>query len=380
MAGIYIHIPFCKKACHYCDFHFSTNLKYRDEMLDAILLEIILQKTYLANQTIETIYFGGGTPSLFSGSDLSRIIGAVNENYNVSENAEITLEANPDDLFPQKIKEIRQTDINRFSIGIQSFFDDDLKWMNRAHLASESESAIKRAQDYGFPNLNIDLIYGFPLLSEEKWRTNLQKATDFEVADLSSYALTVEPKTALAAFINTKKQEPMDEEQSAAHFNIMLDTLCEVGYQHYEISNFSLPEMQSKHNTNYWKGIHYLGIGPSAHSFNGTSRQWNVADNNRYLSALAKKETPTTTEFLTIVNRANEYIMTSLRTMWGIELNKFSSDFGKDALQYLEQQSISYINKGYITRSDDTIALTRNGKLYADGIAADMFLEENFKF
>ena len=349
-------------------------------MLYAILLEIVLQKKYLANQTIETIYFGGGTPSLFSGSELSRILDTINENFAVSENAEITLEANPDDLIPQKIKEIRQTDINRFSIGVQSFFDEDLKWMNRVHLASESESAIKRVQDYGFPNLNIDLIYGFPLLGEEKWRTNLQKAIDFEVAHLSPYALTVEPKTALAAFINTKKQEPMDEEQSAAHFNIMLDTLCEVGYQHYEISNFSLPGMQSKHNTNYWKGIHYLGIGPSAHSFNGTSRQWNVADNNRYLSALAKKETPTTTEFLTIVNRANEYIMTSLRTMWGIELNKFSSDFGKDALQYLEQQSISYINKGYITRSDDTIALTRNGKLYADGIAADMFLEENFKF
>ena len=349
-------------------------------MLYAILLEIVLQKKYLANQTIETIYFGGGTPSLFSGSELSRILDTINENFAVSENAEITLEANPDDLIPQKIKEIRQTDINRFSIGVQSFFDEDLKWMNRVHLASESESAIKRVQDYGFPNLNIDLIYGFPLLSEQKWNVNLQKAIDFEVAHLSSYALTVEPKTALAAFINTKKQVPMDEEQSAAHFNIMLDTLCEVGYQHYEISNFSLPEMQSKHNTNYWKGINYLGIGPSAHSFNGTSRQWNVADNNRYLSALAKKEIPTTIEQLTLANSANEYIMTSLRTMWGIDLNKFSSDFGKDAMQYLEEQSISYINKGYITRSDDTIALTRNGKLYADGIAADMFLEENFKF
>ena len=349
-------------------------------MLYAILLEIVLQKKYLANQTIETIYFGGGTPSLFSGSELSRILDTINENFAVSENAEITLEANPDDLIPQKIKEIRQTDINRFSIGVQSFFDEDLKWMNRVHLASESESAIKRVQDYGFPNLNIDLIYGFPLLGEEKWRTNLQKAIDFEVAHLSPYALTVEPKTALAAFINTKKQEPMDEEQSAAHFNIMVDTLCEVGYQHYEISNFSLPGMQSKHNTNYWKGVHYLGIGPSAHSFNGTSRQWNVADNNRYLSALAKKEIPTTIEQLTLANSANEYIMTSLRTMWGIDLNKFSSDFGKDAMQYLEEQSISYINKGYITRSDDTIALTRNGKLYADGIAADMFLEENFKF
>ena len=349
-------------------------------MLDAILTEIVLQKKYLANQTIETIYFGGGTPSLFSGSELSRILGTINENFSVSENAEITLEANPDDLFPQKLKEIKHTNINRFSIGVQSFFDEDLKWMNRAHLSSESESAIKRAQDYGFSNLNIDLIYGFPLLNEEKWRTNLQKTIDFEVAHLSPYALTVEPKTALAAFINTKKQVPMDEEQSAAHFNIMVDTLCDVGYQHYEISNFSLPGMQSKHNTNYWKGVHYLGIGPSAHSFNGTSRQWNVADNNRYLSALAKKEIPTTIEHLKVANRANEYIMTSLRTMWGIDLNKFSSDFGKDALQYLEEQSISYINKGYVSQTNDIITLTRDGKLYADGISADMFLDENFKF
>jgi oxygen-independent coproporphyrinogen-3 oxidase len=380
MAGIYIHIPFCKKACHYCDFHFSTSLTYRVEMLDAILKEIVLQKNYLINQTIETIYFGGGTPSLFSGSDLSRIIGAINENFEVSETAEITLEANPDDLIPQKIKEIRQTAINRFSIGVQSFFEEDLKWMNRAHLASESESAIKRAQDSGFSNLNIDLIYGFPLLSDHKWMTNLQKAIQFEVTHLSPYALTIEPKTALAAFIKTKKQVPMDEEQSANQFISLMDTLCTAGYEHYEISNFSLPGRYSIHNTNYWKGVHYLGIGPSAHSFNGATRQWNVADNRQYLSALAKKEIPSTMEYLSLSNRANEFIMTSLRTIWGIDLEKFSSSFGNEALQHLKEQSHSYLEKGFISHTNGTISLTQNGKLYVDGIASDMFLEEDFKF
>ena len=380
MAGIYIHIPFCKKACHYCDFHFSTSIKHKTEMLDAIIQEIALQKKYLPNQIIHTIYFGGGTPSILSGSDLSRIIDTVYQNFTIAPNPEITLEANPDDLNIQKIKEIRQTQINRFSIGVQSFFDDDLKWMNRAHIAAESESAIKRAQDNGFDNLNIDLIYGFPLLTPQKWNANLQKAIEFKVSHISSYALTVEPKTALASFIKNKQQAPINEEQSATQFLILMDTLCEAAYQHYEISNFCLNGMQSQHNTNYWQGVHYLGIGPSAHSFNGLSRQWNVADNMRYLSALAKNEIPATKEVLTLHNKINEYLMTGLRTIWGIDLYKIALNYGNIVSQKIEQKSLALINKGFVVNKNGIITLTKNGKLYADGIAADLFVEDNFKF
>ncbi len=380
MAGIYIHIPFCKKACHYCDFYFSTSLKYKTEMLDAIIQEIELQKKYLPNQTIHTIYFGGGTPSILSGSDLSRIIDTIYQNFTVAPNPEITLEANPDDLNNQKIKEIRQTQINRFSIGVQSFFDDDLKWMNRAHLAAESESSIKRAQDNGFDNLNIDLIYGFPLLNLQKWNANLQKAIEFKVSHISSYALTVEPKTALASFIKNNQQPPINEEQSAAQFLVLMDTLCEAGYQHYEISNFCLPAMQSQHNTNYWQGVHYLGIGPSAHSFNVNTRQWNVADNMRYLSAVAKKEIPATTEVLTIHNKLNEYLMTGLRTVWGFDLNKIALNYGTNVSEKLEEQTLAIVNKGFVLNKNGIITLTNNGKLYADGIAADLFVDDDFLF
>jgi oxygen-independent coproporphyrinogen-3 oxidase len=380
MAGIYIHIPFCKKACHYCDFYFSTSLKYKTEMLEAILQEIALQKKFLKNQTIHTIYFGGGTPSVLSGSDLSRIIDAIYQNFTVAPQPEITLEANPDDLNNKKIKEIKKTQINRFSIGIQSFFDDDLKWMNRAHISSEGEGAIKRAQDNGFDNLNIDLIYGFPLLTPNKWNHNLQKAIEFKVAHISAYALTVEPKTALAVFIKNKQQIPINEQQSAAQFLVLMHVLCKAAYQHYEISNFCLSGMQSQHNTNYWQGVHYLGIGPSAHSFNGLSRQWNVANNIQYLSALAKKEIPQTNELLTLPNQINEYIMTSIRTIWGIDLIKIALNYGPNAHEKIKQQTLALINKGLLINKNGIVTLTTNGKLYADGIAVDLFIDDDFMF
>lgn len=375
MAGIYIHIPFCKKACHYCDFHFSTSLQYKQEILEAIGKEIKLQKNYLGQQIINTIYIGGGTPSVLSGSDLSRIIASIQENFNLAPEAEITIEANPDDLNNQKIKEIKQTAINRFSIGVQSFFDDDLKWMNRAHQATEAEAAIKRAQDNGFTNINIDLIYGFPLLSQQKWETNLQKAIDYQVPHISAYALTVEPKTALAAFINTQKQVPINDEQSTKHFLISMDTLCQAGYKHYEISNFSLPGMQSRHNTNYWKGVHYLGIGPSAHSYNGHSRQWNLANNVGYLSALAKHQIPSTIEQLTTENLINEFIMINLRTHWGINLDTIGATFGTHVTQHILNQAQAPMDKGLVQIKNNTITLSRTGKLYADGIAADLFVD-----
>jgi oxygen-independent coproporphyrinogen-3 oxidase len=377
MAGIYIHIPFCKQACHYCDFHFSTSLKYKDEMILAIIKELDIQKEYLANQTVETIYFGGGTPSLLSGDEVSVIIEAIQTRFKLSDFPEITLEANPDDLDLQKLRAFKNTLINRFSIGVQSFFDEDLKWMNRAHQANEAESAIKRAQDFGFENITIDLIYGFPLLSDQKWEENITKAIDFQIPHISSYGLTVEPKTALARFIQTEKQVPLDEGQNAHQFQMLMQTLASAGFDHYEISNFAKPNHYSKHNTNYWKGVHYLGIGPSAHSFNGKSRQWNLPNNAKYLADLALSKIPFEMEILSLNDQFNEYIMTSLRTMWGIDLNKVALDFDPIMKTKLLASADKYLSKDWVALTDNKLILTPKGKLYADLIASELFITEN---
>jgi oxygen-independent coproporphyrinogen-3 oxidase len=377
MAGIYIHIPFCKQACHYCDFHFSTSLKYKDEMLAAIIQEIKLQKRYLEDQTVETIYFGGGTPSLLSGDEISTIIEAIQTHYILDKDLEITLEANPDDLNSKKLREFRGTEINRFSIGVQSFFDEDLKWMNRAHQSDEAESAIKRAQDFGFENLTIDLIYGFPLLTDQKWESNIAKAIEFQIPHISSYSMTVESKTALANFINTQKQPPLDDAQSARQFQILIEKLTSNGFEHYEISNFAKPNQYSKHNTNYWRGVYYLGIGPSAHSFNGESRQWNISNNAKYLAELALKNVPFEMEILSLNDRFNEYIMTSLRTMWGVDLKKVALDFGSPIKDDLLASADEYIFKNWLAFADEKLILTLEGKLYADLIASELFRTEN---
>jgi oxygen-independent coproporphyrinogen-3 oxidase len=377
MAGIYIHIPFCKQACHYCDFHFSTSVKYKDEMILAIIKELDIQKEYLGNQTVETIYFGGGTPSLLSGDEVSLIIEAIQTRFKLSDSPEITLEANPDDLDLQKLRAFKNTLINRFSIGVQSFFDEDLKWMNRAHQANEAESAIKRAQDFGFENITIDLIYGFLLLSDQKWEQNIIKAIDFQIPHISSYGLTVEPKTALAKFIQTEKQIPLDEGQSAHQFQMLMQTLVSAGFDHYEISNFAKPNHYSKHNTNYWKGVHYLGIGPSAHSFNGKSRQWNLPNNAKYLADLALNKIPFEMEILSLNDQFNEYIMTSLRTMWGIDLNKVAIDFDPIMKTKLLASADKYLSKDWLALADHKLILTPKGKLYADLIASELFITEN---
>ncbi|RZL14059.1 MAG: radical SAM family heme chaperone HemW, partial [Pedobacter sp.] len=271
MSGIYIHIPFCKKACHYCDFHFSTSLKYADEMVECICREIKFKKDRITGQ-IGSIYLGGGTPSILSKADLQKIFDAINQTYSVSADAEITIETNPDDLTAQKLKELKQLPVNRFSVGVQSFFNEDLVWMNRAHNADEAESCIKRSQDAGFENLTLDLIYGYSLLTDEKWETNIQKAIELSVPHISAYALTVEPKTALAHAIKTKKQTPVNDSQSASQFVFLMDKLKKAGFDHYEISNFAKPNSYAVHNTNYWKGVDYIGIGPSAHGFDGRNR------------------------------------------------------------------------------------------------------------
>jgi oxygen-independent coproporphyrinogen-3 oxidase len=377
MAGIYIHIPFCKQACHYCDFHFSTSLKYKKELLQCIHQEIKLQKLYLENQVVETIYFGGGTPSLLSASEISKIIDIIYQNFEVSKNPEITLEANPDDLGIEKLKELKNTTVNRLSIGVQSFFDEDLKWMNRAHEANEAETAIKRAQDYGLDNITIDLIYGYPLLSDQKWKHNIQKTLDLDIPHVSSYSLTVEPKTALASFINNGKQKPLDEAQSAAQFQFLMEELTQKGFEHYEISNFAKPNQYAKHNTNYWRGINYLGIGPSAHSFNGQSRQWNVANNAKYIHELELKKVPDTLEILTLENKFNEYVMTSLRTQWGVDLAKIALDFGSDYKKHLLAFADEHIATNLLAFADEKLTLTTKGKLFADRIAADLFITED---
>jgi oxygen-independent coproporphyrinogen-3 oxidase len=375
MAGIYIHIPFCKKACHYCDFHFSTSPVYKDQMVDALRSEIILKKNYTGDEQIETIYFGGGTPSVLSADELGMLISEITEYYPVSSTAEITLEANPDDLNPQKVRELKQTLINRFSIGIQSFFEEDLVWMNRAHSAAEAQSSIKRVQDAGFENITADLIYGYPLLSDQKWEYNIQQLTHLLIPHISSYSMTVEPATALASFIKKGKQRPMDEAQSARQFQKLIDELEQTGFEHYEISNFAKPGMHSRHNSNYWEGVKYIGIGPSAHSFNGETRQWNVSDNMKYIQALQSAKVPFELEKLTPENQVNEYIMTSLRTSKGMNFSILKERFGDEYIDQIREGLEPFLEKEWIINKDQIVNLTREGKLFADHIASELFVD-----
>jgi len=376
MAGIYLHIPFCKQACHYCDFHFTTSLKYKDELLHAMHSELDLQLRYLDKQCIETIYFGGGTPSLIGATEIQKLIDKIMQIHTVKADAEITLEANPDDLNHATVRDLKHTNINRFSIGIQSFFEEDLLWMNRAHNAAEADSSVKRVQDAGFENITLDLIYGYPLLSDQKWKSNLKKAIDLNIPHVSAYAMTVEPKTALASFIAKGKQETMNESQSAAQYLELIESLSEAGFEHYETSNFAKPGCYSKHNTNYWKGVSYLGIGPSAHSFNGETRQWNVANNAKYIDGILNGNIPAEQEVLTTANRVNEYIMTSLRTKWGMNLNEIESRFGSDYKAQIEEDLQPFVEENHIILDNNVATLTSQGKLFADRISSELFVEE----
>lgn len=372
MAGIYIHIPFCKQACYYCDFHFSTSSTYKTELVLALQQEIRLQKNYLAGETVETIYFGGGTPSLLTTEEIHRILGVITETHVVADGAEITLEANPDDLDRDKLKLLRDTPINRLSIGVQSFYDEDLRWMNRAHRATEAETCIKRAQDLGFENLTADLIYGFQLLTEQKWAHNIHTMMAMLVPHISAYGITVEPKTPLASFIKNKKQPGMDDRLAAEQFEILMETMRQNGYEHYEISNFCKPGHYSKHNTNYWQGVKYLGIGPSAHSYNGSERSWNIANNLKYIKAIETGKISAETEVLTENNRLNEYIMTSLRTMWGLDLQKLDKIASAASTEVLHLAE-PFFEKEWLLKKENTLYLSPKGKLYADHIAAKLF-------
>jgi oxygen-independent coproporphyrinogen-3 oxidase len=373
MSGIYIHIPFCKKACHYCDFHFSTSLKKKDEMVLALAKEIALRKSEFNDEIVETIYFGGGTPSILEVSDIRLLIDTVYQNYKVIENPEITVEANPDDLTETRIIELSQNKINRLSIGIQSFFEDDLKLMNRAHNSEEAKKCLEIATQY-FDNISIDLIYGVPNMSNEKWLQNIETALSINVPHISSYALTVEPKTALHSFIQKGIIPPPDDEVAQEHFHLLVDKLEENGFIHYELSNFGKTTYFSKNNSSYWLGKKYIGIGPSAHSYNGISRSWNISNNTLYLKSIAENILPSETEILTKTDRYNEYVMTGLRTIWGISLDRIEREFGKTYLDYLNKQSYNYIEDHFLFVDDNILRTTKIGKFLSDGIASDLFM------
>lgn len=373
MAGIYIHIPFCKKACHYCNFHFSTSIAQKNGFLLALLKEIDVQKEFLRGHTVETVYFGGGTPSLLEEKEIELIMNSILKHFSLDSNPEITLEANPDDINQGKLSALKSQGINRLSIGVQSFHDADLQWMNRAHSASQAEDSIKQSQDAGFTNLTIDLIFGTPTLHDEGLLQNLSIASGLDIPHLSCYSLTVEPKTPLENRIVKKLSTAPDANDQARQFRIVMDTLTTVGYEQYEISNYARDGQYSRHNSSYWNGKLYLGLGPSAHSFNGYSRQWNVSNNALYIQSLQNGTVPAEVEVLTPVQQINERIMTSLRLKNGLSLN--DSVIIRRYADALRSRSRKFMQQNLMIETGNALILTTQGKLFADGIAAELFFD-----
>lgn len=373
MAGIYIHIPFCKQACFYCNFYFSTSLKKKDELISCLIKEIDIRKSELKNEIVETIYFGGGTPSILSTEEIQRLIDEVYHNFKVVENPEITLEANPDDLSEEKIIELSKSPINRLSIGIQSFFEKDLKLMNRAHNVEEAKECLQIATKY-FTNISVDLIYGIPDCTNEQWKQNIQTALSFGVPHISSYALTVEPHTALESFIKKGIIKNVDDDKAEEQFVILVDELKKADFIHYELSNFGKEGFFSKNNSSYWLGKSYLGIGPAAHSFDGKQRSWNVQNNAIYIKKINQNELPIQRETLTVTDRYNEYVMTGLRTIWGVSIQKIENDFGENYVKYLALQSKKYIDDGLLIFDNGILKTTKKGQFLSDGIASDLFM------
>ena len=372
MAGIYIHIPFCKQACHYCDFHFSTSLKHKTNLVKSINKELNLRKFELKSEFIETIYFGGGTPSLLSPDEIESILKTIYNDFEVVLNPEITLEVNPDDIDESYLRAIKTLGVNRLSIGIQSFFSHDLNLMNRSHDAYQAEKVLELVSKY-FKNFSVDLIYGTPGLTNEWWIKNIDTVLKYNAPHISSYALTVEKDTALNHFINKGVVKPVSDKQSQEQFQILIDKLIHEGFIHYELSNFGKPNMFSKNNSSYWNGGLYIGIGPSAHSYNGKTRSWNIANNLKYISAISKGMLPSEAEILSKTDRYNERIMTGLRTMWGVSFKQIEKDFGEDYLVYLKNCSKSFVETGMLVIDTDALIATSKGKFLVDGIASDLF-------
>lgn len=369
MSGIYLHIPFCKKACHYCDFHFSTSLALKDEMISAISKEIELRTE--KGEQIETIYFGGGTPSLLSKEEISIILNTIHKHFRLSENVQITLEANPDDLTRNKLEELKQAGIDRLSIGVQSFFEEDLSWMNRSHNSTQAIQSLMDAREIGFSELNLDLIFGFPLLSDEKWQMNIERALSFGIQHISAYSMTVEDKTALAYQIAKGQTAQMEEGQAARQYKQLMTTLGNQGWEHYEISNFCLPGYRSKHNTSYWQNKNYIGIGPSAHGYKHPTRYWNIANNAAYIKQLNNGELASEQETLNKDDQYNEYLMTRLRLKEGIVKDDFLKFNSEKDWTFLIQQSAEYSQ--YFETSDIYLRLNQEGKLLADYLISELF-------
>jgi oxygen-independent coproporphyrinogen-3 oxidase len=375
MAGIYIHIPFCKQACYYCNFHFSTNLGLQNDFIAALLKEIELRQAYLQGEMVETIYFGGGTPSLLSISALGDIVHSIFNHFSINRNPEITLEVNPDDVDPDRLDGWKNSGISRLSIGVQSFFSEDLVWMNRAHNGDQAIRAVEQAKHAGFDNFSLDLIYGSPGLKDENWRKNLHTAISLEPTHISCYALTVEPKTALYKMIKSKMADNTDPEKQASQFLIGIQELEAAGFEHYEVSSFSKPGKRSRHNSSYWQSKKYLGFGPSAHSFDGSSRQWNISNNALYIKSLMEGNLSFESEILLPRDLLNEYIMTSLRTAEGLDLRHVAENFGKEKESFLENNASVFIHSKQMEKKFEKLILTKNGKLFADGIAATLFFD-----
>ncbi|MCF8275623.1 MAG: radical SAM family heme chaperone HemW [Flavobacteriales bacterium] len=373
MAGIYIHIPFCRRACHYCDFHFTTNLSNADQLVAAIVKEIEIQKNYLYGETISTIYFGGGTPSLLPTKQIERIIQTIGTFHSVENDLELTLEANPEDLSLEKLKDLKSIGINRLSLGTQSFIDAELKWMNRMHTAEQAIECIKVAQQIGFDNISIDLIFGLPSQSVKDWNFNLATALSLNVQHISSYGLTIEAKTVLGNRVKKGTQEAPDDEVAAEFFRMNMEFFPSNGFEHYEISNFAKEGFISRHNSSYWRGVPYLGLGPSAHSFNGTSRQWNVRSNAAYLNSISTEKTFFKTEELSEIDRLNEQIMIGLRTKWGVEKAKMEQ-IRSDSWKILVSEVARQEPENYIV-DESTIRLSEIGKLFSDKLTSDLFFD-----
>ncbi len=382
MAGIYIHIPFCRQACHYCNFHFSVSHRQRDAFLDALVREIRMQRSFFTDlaekglhSSVETVYLGGGTPSLLGVGELMRIFEELNNSFSLDKVEEITLEANPDDLVLPKLRSLKSTPVNRLSIGVQSFHPSDLKYMNRLHSTTQAYDSIRHAREMGFDNLSVDLIYGTPGLSDGMWEKNLQSLLDLDIPHISAYALTLEEKTTLAFLVGKGRTPAPDEEQAARQFHLMCKMLSSAGYTHYELSNFARGGHMSKHNLIYWTGKHYLGLGPSAHSCKMHRRSWNPPNTQKYIDSLMQGKLIPEGEDLSDVQQLNEYLMTSLRTIWGCRLDLLAERWGMGSVEAVRRNAVKHLAGGRLVEMNDTLLLTREGMFFADGIASDLFLE-----
>ncbi len=375
MSGIYIHIPFCKKACFYCDFHFTVSFKIKEKIITAICQELTTRKDFFdPKETINSIYFGGGTPSVLSIKEIDEILGVVYSHYNVEKNAEITFECNPDDLTQDYLRELKFVGINRLSIGVQSFNDEHLKWMNRSHDASQSKKSIEYAAEAGFNNITLDLIYGLPQLSNKEWSANLNEALSLPINHLSAYSLTMEENTPYIKLVNQGKYKKPSDGISSNHYQILVQQTTDLGWEHYEVSSFCKPGNYSKHNSSYWSGNKYIGVGPSAHSYDGNSRHWNVSNNKSYLECISTKKRYFESEELTVSNQVNEYLLTGLRTKWGVDVELLSNKYDYNIMSLFEKEIKYWILLNWMEMKDSNMKLTNKGMLFADHISSILFL------